>query len=674
MAITRSNPVGLKALPSYPEANIRPQVNVLVQSIREVDSGNQEWLGKQLRNTALRFGERKERRLPWKGASNVSVPLVDGIIRRWRPGISSLVLDAEPVAFFMPNETSDFDPAREVEPFFTWMFVEQMQTAPEVARLADIVASRGHGYVSEGWRYRTERQSRILALSEIFPNGWQAAVQAIQAEYVQSGQPAPSPNEILIKFLAGEYGMDPRDPAELAQLTEAVEEIMTNAEYVQLEYETIIEDRPEWVALDPVNCIVPPNQDPEDADFFCTIHRMTVEDVRKGVRDQRFDPAAAAKVMESIEANASERGEGESAEGGSVRQQIWDLLNDKAGTSPEKAMGAKAVANVWKVLCRLDVDGDGFTERVVMWYHPTTDTILAIQPYVFPFKCWPVTCVMIDPSAARPVDARGLPEMLITFQKVINATYNMRQDAGQIILAPTLAMRQLGPNYQKALRWGPGGIIPVQNPETDVKTIIMDLRILGELLREQQITQSIAEAYVGVFDASLTNPARSVERRTATEVSAISNLSSNIFGLDAKLFQLSMSKSFNKVWALYEEFGPEETFYRVQGVPKPKLAKKSEIAKQYDIRAAGNPANTQKNIQINNLLQALQIASQDPTGSVNFAEIVRRVLFLMDPQLARVAIYTPEERAREQTIAQAAALLGQSKGEAPPDAAAAVGF
>lgn len=674
MPVQRSNPVGLKALPSYPEVTLRPQIDVLVENIRRTDAGNQGWLEKQRRNDCLRFGRRKARRSPWKGASNVSVPLIDGIIRRWRPGIAGLVLDAEPTAFFMPQEASDFDPARTVEPFFTWMFTEQMQTAPEVAKLADIVAARGHGYCMEGWKYRTEEQARILSVAELFPNGWQAAVQAVQTTTAQSGQEPPPPAEILAQFVAGQYSLDINDPGEAQEIADAVEGIMGGDEYIQLTYRTIIDDRPDWVALDPVNTIVPPNQNPEDADFFAIIHRLSAEDIAKGIRDQLFDPQVGAAVIESIRANASERGEGESAEGGSVRQQIWDLLNSKAGADPEQAQGASAVGNVWKVYCRLDTNGDGFTERCVMWYHPPTDGVLAIQPYVFPFKCWPVTCYVTDPAAPRPIDARGLPEMLITFQKVINATYNMRQDAGQILLAPVLAMRQLGPNYQKAVRWAPGAILPVSDPERDIKPLVMDLRILGELLREQQITQSIAEAYVGVFDASLTNPARSVERRTATEVSAISNLSSNIFGLDAKLFQLSMSRSFNKVWALYEEFGPEETFYRVQGEPKPQLAKKSEIAKQYDIRAAGNPSNTQKNVQINNLLQALQVASQDPTGSVNFPEIIRRILFLMDPQLARVAVLTPEERQREQTIAQAAALLGQSQGEAPPDAAAAVGF
>jgi hypothetical protein len=674
MAITRSNPVGISALPSYPEASLRPQIDVLVENIRRVDAGNQLWLEKQYRNTAMRFGQRKARKSPWKGASNVSVPLIDGIIRRWRPGISSLVLDAEPAAFFTPQESSDFDPARKVEPFFTWMFTEQMETAPEVAKLADIIANRGHGYVTEGWKYRTEEQARIANVAELFPNGWQSAVVAVQQQQQEQGAEIQTPQEIIVIFLATQYAMNPQDPREAQDLLEAAEEIMENAEYIQLTYRTVLEDRPDWAALDPVNCIVPPNQEPEDADFFCIIHRMSAEDVSKGIRDELFDPAVGAATIQGIHANASERGEGESAEGGTTRQQIWDLLNRKAGTTPEQAQGASSIGNIWKVYCRLDTNGDGFTERVVMWYDPKTDGVLAIQPYVFPFRSWPITCYVTDPSAARPIDARGLPEMLITFQKVINAAYNMRQDAGQILLAPVLAMRQLGPNYQKAVTWRPGAILPVQDPERDIKPLIMDLRILGELLREQQITQSIAEAYVGVFDASLTNPARSVERRTATEVSAISNLSSNIFGLDAKLVQLSMSKSFNKVWALYEEFGPEEIYFRVQGTPKPQLAKKSEIAKQYDIRAAGNPSNTQKNIQISNLLQALQIASQDPTQSVNFAEIVRRVLFLMDPQLARVAILSPEERAREQTIAQAAALLGQSQGEAPPDAVAATGF
>jgi len=664
MAVPRSNPVGIAALPSLDAGNLKPQIDDLMMRIASVDSGNQEWLRKQRRNIAFRFGERKQRRIPWVGASNVSVPLIDGIIRRWRPGIASLILDADPVAFFTAQEVSDFEPARIVEPFFTFYVNEQIGIAPEVTRLADILGERGHAYSMEGWTYRTELQARVVRTNEFFPNGWEKAVQAANEAAVQAGQEPQAPEVIIGQLLIGQYKLNPDDPNETRQIAKAAEGIMAGAEFVRLAYRTVLDDRASWKALDPINVITPPDQDPEDSDFFCIVHRMSAESVRHMLRDGHIaDTPAAREAIERMAkpddgVTSAQHG---NAEGGSLRQEIWDLLNTKAGVQPDARTHSDGPSVVYEVFCRLDLDGDGFRERARMWYFPATKGVLSIQPYAFPFDGWPVTLYKIDPSASRPIDCRGLPEMLLSFQKVLNAVYNMRQDAGQIVLAPVLAMRNMGPNYQKGVKWHPGAIIPVQNTD-DIKPLIMDLRILGELLREQQQTQTMAEAYVGVFDASLTNVARSTERRTATEVNAIQGLSSNIFGLDAKMFQVSTSRSLNKIWALYEEFGPEELFFRIAGEEKPVRAIKADIAKNYDIRAAGTPSNTQKQIQVGNLFQALQLGAQDPSGAINMPELMKRIIQLIDPHLAKAIIRSPEEMQNQQTIMQAIQALGQQGG------------
>lgn len=668
MAVTRSNPVGIAAVPTLEAPQLKVQVKELLERITAVDDGNMVWLDKQLRNIRFRYGDRKKRRLPWRGASNVSVPLIDGIIRRWRPGIASLVLDANPIASFISQEATDFDPARTVESFFTFLFQEHMDATKEVVRLVDVLAERGHAYALEGWDYSTEMQARLVRTAELFPQGIEKTVEAANEVAAQKGAPQEQADVIIARMLMAEYGLSADNPNEVAQVRQAANGLLEGNEYVRLAYRRIVKDRPSWKALDPINCITPPDQDPEDSDFFTIVHRMGPESVRRLFNDGHFNAEAAQVVIADLARPESTRIDGQTD---STRQQVWDLLNDKAGIDVAKKEKQVGPGVIYQIFCRLDLDGDGFTERAQMWYHPKTETVLALQPYVMPFDKWPITLYQIDAGAARPLEARGMPELLLAFQKVINAIYNMRQDAGQIVLAPVLAMRAMGPNYQKSVKWHPGSIIPVQNPQTDIKPLVMDLRILGELLREQQQTQTLAESYIGVFDASLTNLARSTERRTATEVQAIQNLSANIFGLDAKLFQVSMGRSFTKIWSLYEEFGPEELFFRVQGQDKPKLATKSELSQNYDIRAAGTPANTQKSTQINNIIQALQIAVQDPTQSVNIGELIRRYMMLIDPELARVTILSPEQRENQQTIMRAAALAGQTSGGAPPDVARA---
>ena len=150
MAIARGNPLSLEVVGSIASPTVEVQIQNLAKRIEDTDEAQSGWLNKMARLDRLRFGFRRPRNLPWKGASNISIPLIDGIIRRWRPAITGLILDAEPIATFMAQEEGDMDPARETEPFFTWLFRTHMVTVRQVVRLVDILASRGHAYVREG--------------------------------------------------------------------------------------------------------------------------------------------------------------------------------------------------------------------------------------------------------------------------------------------------------------------------------------------------------------------------------------------------------------------------------------------------------------------------------------------------------------------------------------------
>jgi hypothetical protein len=129
-----------------------------------------------------------------------------------------------------------------------------------------------------------------------------------------------------------------------------------------------------------------------------------------------------------------------------------------------------------------------------------------------------------------------------------------------------------------------------------------------------------------------------------------------VFGLDAKLFTEAMSDSFQKLWNLYEEWGDEKLFSRVQGEQKPRVAIKADISKNYDINAAGTPANTAKNVMIQNYQSVLQLALQDKSGQLNLPVILQSWLKLIDPILAQKALRPPEEAAQIQAIQEAAAI------------------
>lgn len=615
------------------------------------------WLQKQRKLVDLRYGKsHRFRKLPWKGAANIHTPLIDGIIRRWRPGIASLVLDANPVASFTPMEEGDIEAARSAEAFMTSLFVDKMVTASEVVLLADLFGSRGHAYSREGWLYRTTRRARVVESKDLFPNGVQAQVDLASQ---QTGQEI-DPVEFVSQVLAENYELDPNDPQERQMLTEAAVRLVQGAEYVRLVYREISEDRPSWLALDPVDVIVHPDDDPEDSDFFTIIHNLSFNQLRQRANDGEFDPAVVQRITEK---RSSSNDEGTVR---SLREQIKDFLKRRRITTVEPR---RKRAVIWETYAKMDINGDGLDERVIIWSAPDEgDSILAAYEYPYPFETWPVTVYKFSGDSPRPIDSRGIVELVATFQRLKDEFANARLNASQIVLSPSFKMRTSG--VKPKVNWRPGGVTSVLNPD-DLTPMTHDLRILNELLAEEQVSQREAETLIGTFDATLTNLSQSRERRTASEVNAITSISSSIFGLDAKMFQTSFSRSLTKVWNLWLEFGQEEMFVRIMGDPNPLRVRKSEIGRDFDIRAAGTPSNTNKAIMLQDAERIMQLVLTPAiaqSGIVNIRELLTYWMQLVDFRLANRITNPEEEAAAVQQVLQAGQLQAEETGAPPPQA------
>ena len=450
-------------------------------------------------------------------------------------------------------------------------------------------------------------------------------------------------------------------------LLEAAKKILAGEQFIKLVYRRVSIDRPDWQPLDPINVIVPQNQDPERGDFFTIVHHMTRDQLIAMAIDGHLPKGRVDDVLKDT-TSSSDAGIGSKTADG-VRDRIRDVMDRVAGQATTARQSDKATGTIpiWEIYAKLDLNGDGERERCIVWYAPKTDKVLTVLDFPYPFDTWPVTLYPFE-AAARPIDNRGIADMLRPLQKIVTAYHNARIDAAQIVLAPVLLMRVTGGNYRKSIKWHPGSVIPVAS-STDITPLRMDLAILNGLLQEEQTNQRLAETYVGVFDATLTNLQQRGERRTAAEVNAIQGISSNIFGLDAKIFQVALSKSFTKIWQLYVDLGPPELFFRVTGEQLPQIAKKHEIVRNYDIRAAGTPANTNRSFQISALERIMSSPLTLPlmqAGRLDGAELYRQWVSLVDYNISKRIIRSPEEGANAQLVMNAAAIAAEQQGSQPP--------
>jgi len=657
----RLNPISVDVITLIPDeelqGRIEDQINDLIKKIQRVDRDMVGWLQRQHKLTRLRMGIRTGRKGPWKGSSNVSVPLTDGLIRRWRPALASLVLDPDVVAFFKAQEPDDIKAARVAEQVFTWLFRVEMETTYQLIDLITNIAWRGHAYVRTGWDYRTEREARIILTDHLFPEGLEQGIQAVQQQEAQQSGEAPDPHDIVVERIIEEYDLDADVDEEAAM--QAADAILGGAPAVRIVYRKVLHDRPAWQAIDPINVIVPQDQDPETAEFFTLIHMKDEDEIRAMARDGVLLPG---RVTEFLERSKSKRSEDtDSDSGNSMRDQIRHAMNNRANASNSDTADVGRLA-VWEIYARMDVNGDGERERVVLWYAPREKMVLGLLDYVLPHDTWPVTYFPFE-AARRPIDNRGLADLVKTFQQVANSFHNARIDAAQIMLAPVLQYRALGgQDFAKSIEWRPGALIPVQQIG-DLAPIPQDLRILNALLQEEQAQQRLAETYVGVFDATLTQMGGGNERRTATEVSAIQSLSGSIFGLDARIFQESFKRSATKLWQVFLDLGPQDLFVRLTNDEVPVPVRKSEISRNFDIQPSGTPSNTNKALQLSMLQQAMQVIMSNPlliqSGRFDFAKLVERWLQLLDYNLSREIVRPAEEGALIQQLMQGVSASGQ---------------
>lgn len=684
MSTKRGNPLHTGVLGNILTPRMQEQVEDLWQRVIEGDNARQQWIHKQEKLLRQRRGVRKKKVFPWPGANNHSWPLTDAIIRRWKPGINSLVLKADPVTYFFPQNLEAQEASPKAQDYFHWRFTTMDKITHTVNELTDNIAQYGAGYTRQGWDYRTDKKCRIVNVKILFPNGVQAAVeqfnqevaqariqveQAVQAgkvpeEALQQIPQETTPEKFVMETLEDEYILRSDDPMEAAQLQDATQKILEGAELVKFYYTIDVTDKPCWRSIDPMNIFYPPrNTDPDTAEYIGIIHRFHIDELVKMALDGFFDLESAELVADKIRANSTsdpDRGDEFDQTAGSSRSQIVNVL-DRADGISQGDVDEPKIGTFVELYCHLDIDNDGLSEKVVVWYHPLSKTLLAAFAYPYPFNSWPITKFEMEHNSPRHYSPRGIAELVTVFQATVNKLHNARLDAIQITLAPMFTKRHNAGDIQRSIKFMPGTVIPVQT-QGDFAPVQMDTRGLLQSLNEENVTKGLAEQYIGTFDPGILNNGQ--ERRTATEVEAVISQTQTIFGNDADLFQDSMAKVFKQIWRLDMEFGAPDLFFRVTGEENPISITRAEIDKDFDIIPAGTPANTSRPLAIARVREALQLFGADQTGLINKHELFRHYFNVIDNKLGKLIVRAPEEAALFQQLQQAVAATGQEP--APP--------
>lgn len=631
------NPLSIEVLGELSRDDLSEDIEELTQAIEREEGGRGEWVSNLRTIRELIDGKQKRKNEPWKGASNVCIPLIKKLLRRWKPLLYNLFALADPVCSFEATSLQGVNEAPKAERFFDWLTKVYMDDVDEqIQLLTEYIGRDGSGYMGVGWDWRTELDTRIINIDNLFPNG-----------ITDGGQ--------FMRTVAMQYELDLTNPRIINLLREVFQKVAQGHKFIRISYRRVTKNKPKVVAYDPTKVTVPAHSgSAEEAPWVSISHEFTADELRKKAQDGFF---RKDKVEELLSHDTDAKDNRTTSGQYNDNKRLQDI-GVNTNNDSYKAR---------QVYCWLDWNRDGVTERTIMWISQDTEgspIILAIFPFALSMTYWPIFRFDYEKTANGPYISQGMGHMVQPLQEQLNKQYRAKSDAIDIQLAPVFEKRITGGIRSRNIKWGPGQVIDVQQVGdfAEVKKNPMELR---EYINAEAQIENYADTLVGSLVNDLQATGRKLERRTATEVKQVSGTSEAMNSLDAASFQGSMRKVWQAVWQLWLDLGPREIYFTVTGSKTPELFKKADYDKNYQLMPTGTPGNTDRNKQLSYVMQLLEMAMQDPTGSFNIPALLQIATKLIDDRLVKAVLMPQAHRQALQTIQKAAALI--NAGDVPPD-------
>jgi hypothetical protein len=597
--------------------------NRLTRRIEADDRARAEWIRDSGEIDEQLAGKDKRRNKPWPHAAELSIPLTKKLLRRWTPVLYNLIALADPISYFKSSNAKAALQAPTVEQFFSWLIKDHMEgSLAEIRYLIHNIGSKGIGYLGVSWDYRSESETRVVVADNVWPQG------------------VPRDIRQVVRDLHDQYEIrDLKGPLR-RQLLVAAAALSQGRKFVKISFERVISDKPKITSHHPFDVIVPPNSGAaEDAEYVCLIHDLTASQLRQMARDGTLNALAVEELIKR--AGEDHRGDEKGADGKGRRYDssaAETILRDQQQDAGVTTHESDKFIRVYQVYCMLDHNGDGIAERCVLWYSPIGgDLRLALHEFPFSFRYWPIVRFDYENVDRRPYLAGGMGRHLKDIQDQYNKQYRATSDAIDIQLAPTFQKRAMSKWEPRTFKWGPGRVVEVQQIG-DIAPIEKSPFNLHQYLQDRGELKLFAEEMVGTVDSALAATGKNLERRTAFEVQQVAGQIEAVQGMDSAIFQSSMAKVFQGVWDMWLDLGSEAVFFNVTGEQEPQPFRKADYSYKYQLTPAGTPGNTNRNAELNKVLQFIQIVAQTAPQMANWPFLMTYVARLIDPRISQLVL------------------------------------
>lgn len=262
---------------------------------------------------------------------------------------------------------------------------------------------------------------------------------------------------------------------------------------------------------------------------------------------------------------------------------------------------------------KYDVDGSGIFSDIVVWVHPRSRAILKATYLRRMNKAGERPFKKIDFHVRNGQEyGMGMVEILYPLAKEMDAMHNMRIDFGLISTMPFGFYRPSSSINPETINLEPGALIPVDNPSTDVFFPNLGNRtVFG--FQEEAALQQMIDRVTSISDLNLGVINGQGATRTATGTRAVLGESSANLDVYLRRVGRGWRRSLEYLLHMLQQRAPRGLSFRVTGDDGAdywrQLKSSDELQGDYDIEVSENSATSNKQIQLDNAQQILQITA-----------------------------------------------------------------
>lgn len=282
-------------------------------------------------------------------------------------------------------------------------------------------------------------------------------------------------------------------------------------------------------------------------------------------------------------------------------------------------------------------------------------------PFTLPYKHndYPFVDFPAEGKEKRWYSPRGVAEKLASFEVYLCKVWNEKADAMTFYNNPIYSTNGAPIANASNLKMTPGSVFQsaLQRVDAGNPPISFDQEMIN--------TRAAAESLVQVPDFGMGKQTDLSERRTATEIQAISQLSSAGQDARAQLFRKRLRQVYRQTWAILREYKKDSVLRFIRD-GKAGVADRAIFAQDFDVAPAGAPNAWNKQYHAQVALQLLQLFRQDP--NVNQIALKRAVIETLAPQYLTDLIIDPRHEMAIRQILQELQQYEAQNGVVPPEA------